>query len=83
MNKDLFNSKKNAVTIKGRKVLIRVNNTKPYNLKIFNMRGRVCWQPNTSQSTKQYTWQPNGTGMYIVYLESGKDIYTRRLTIVK
>lgn len=83
ISKDLFNSERLRVNIINQKVFIRVNSVKPYNLKIYDVRGRLCWEPNASCSTKLFTWQPKGAGMYVVRLESGKNIYTRRLTVVK
>ncbi len=68
----------------GRKtVSIRVRSMQPYNLKIYNLQGKLCWEPYTSQAVEKYLWQPDSPGMYIVRLESGKDILTKRFTVVK
>ncbi len=52
-------------------------------LQVYNAQGRLCWTPEVSKKATQYTWRPKGAGMYIVRLVSGKDIFTRPLTIVK
>ena len=72
-----------VVNREGKNISICVKNNLPYKLKIFNVKGRLCWEPKTSQTVEKYIWQPKSTGMYIVCLESGKDILTKRFTVVK
>ena len=68
----------------GRKdILIYVKNPMPYKLRIYDIQGRLCWEPETPQTNGKYTWRPESAGMYIVCLESGKDILTKRFTVVK
>lgn len=69
----------------GRKdILICVKNNLPYTLRIYDVQGRLCWEPKTPHATNgKYIWRPESAGMYIVCLESGKDILTRRFTVVK
>ena len=67
----------------GKSFSIGVKNAMPYKLKIYNVKGRLCWEPRTSQTVEKYIWQPKSTGMYIVCLESGREILTKRFTVVK
>jgi hypothetical protein len=52
-------------------------------LQIYTMQGKLCWEPKTSGATKQYSWKPDGAGMYVIRLVCGKDSYTHRISIVK
>ena len=64
-------------------ISIYIRNEQPCKLRIFDIQGRLCWEPVTSQVKEKYTWQPESAGMYILYLESGRDIITKRFTVVK
>ena len=72
-----------AVNKMGKNVYINVGKASPKSLKVYNVRGRLCWEPKISKTNGLYTWQPQGAGMYLIRLESGKDILTKRITIVK
>jgi hypothetical protein len=84
-NNDLYSGAFDRLVVnrEGNNISICVKNTTPYKLKIFNVKGRLCWEPKTSQTVEEYIWQPKNTGIYIVYLESGKDILTKRFAVVK
>ena len=68
----------------GRKdISIQVKNQLPYKLRIYDVQGRLCWEPKAINAIGKYTWRPESAGMYIVCLESGKDILTKRFSVVK
>ena len=72
-----------VVNAGSKSISIYVKNITPYKLKIYDVKGKLCWQPITSRTIKKYTWQPESAGMYIVCLESGRDVLTKRVTVVK
>ncbi len=72
-----------VVNREGKNVFICVNNILPYKLKIFDVKGKLCWEPEVSKAIKKYTWLPESAGMYIVCLESSTGILTKRFTVIK
>ncbi len=72
-----------VVNVGRENIFIYVRSLQPYKIKIYDVKGRLCWEPKTSQTVEKYIWQPKSTGMYIVCLESGKDVLTKRFTVVK
>jgi hypothetical protein len=52
-------------------------------LQVFNAKGRLCWEPKVVKGITRYSWKPKSAGMYIARVVSGKDILTKRITIVK
>jgi hypothetical protein len=64
-------------------VTIMTGNVQARRLQIFDVRGRLCWEKGVSGHGRQYTWRPQSAGMYIVSLETGKGIVTKRLNIVR
>ncbi len=72
-----------AVNMIGKTVHIRVGKSSPQSLRIFDARGRLCWNAKMSESVECYTWQPQSAGMYLIRIQSGKDILTRRFTVTK
>ncbi len=72
-----------TVNVGRNSVAVCVRNKEPYKLRIYNVKGELCWEPNTFHADGKYLWQPKSTGMYIVFLESGRDILTERFTVVQ
>jgi len=72
-----------VVQVEGNTATIRAGNLPPYSMKIFDLQGSLCWEPQTSPTTVIYRWQPESPGMYFVWMKSGKDILTKRFTVVK
>jgi len=64
-------------------ISIYVNHAKPYTLKIFDMRGKLCWEPCAVNPAHQYTWQPKSDGMYILCLQSGIKSISQLFTVVR
>ena len=67
----------------GQKVLIRIRKALSYNLRIYDAKGRLCWEPNSSQITGEYTWQPVNGGMYLVRLTDKKNVINKRFIVAK
>lgn len=76
-------SSKLAVNVMRKNVSFNIRSIAPYSLKVYNIQGKLCWMPNTTQNIEKYTWQPISTGMYVARLESGKNILTKRFTFIK
>jgi hypothetical protein len=61
----------------GKEVLIRVGTTLPYTLRIFDLKGRLCWAPGIS-SSGEYIWRPVNYGIYVVRLTNNKSVITKQ-----
>ena len=72
-----------AVNYNGAQVTIRVGKLSAQRLKIYDVRGRLCWETRVTRGVGLYNWKPQSAGVYIVSLEAGKDILIKRLNIVK
>jgi hypothetical protein len=66
-----------------KKVFIQIGKTKPFNLRIYDAKGRLCWERKSSQMTGEYIWQPMNGGMYVVRLADKENIITNRTMIAK
>jgi hypothetical protein len=67
----------------GEKIIIETGKTTSYYVRIYDAKGRLCWEPNISQKTGEYTWQPVNGGMYLVRLTDKKNVITKRFLVVK
>lgn len=50
-------------------------------LQVFDLKGRVCWEPKLVKGVETYSWQPGSAGLYIVKIGSGKEALFKRLTV--
>lgn len=71
------------VTIRDKKVLINIGLLKPYTLRIFDLKGRVCMTQEVHNRPASHTWVPVSSGMYIIRLESDNNNLVRRINFVK
>jgi hypothetical protein len=67
----------------GKKIIIETGKTTSYGVRIYDAKGRLCWEPKISQITGEYTWQPVNGGMYLVRLTDKKKVITKRFMVVK
>jgi hypothetical protein len=72
-----------SVKSEGKKVSIQIETTRAYTLKIFDVKGRLRWQPERSQTTGKHTWQPENGGMYLVRLAFKKNVINKRFMVVR
>jgi hypothetical protein len=70
-----------TVTGSTKKVSFAVKSSLPYTLKIFDVHGRLCWEPQASLSSGIYTWQPACPGLYVAHLETGSSAIVQKVLI--
>lgn len=67
----------------GKSVSICVKSLQPYSFTIHDLKGTVCREPAIPLTTEKYLWQPESSGMYIIRIQSGRKIISKRFTVVK
>jgi hypothetical protein len=72
-----------SVKSAGKKVSIQIGKATAYNLRIYDVKGRLSWEPKISQPTGRYTWHPVSGGMYLVRLTDKENVITKRLMVAK
>jgi hypothetical protein len=67
----------------GQKLLIRIGKSSSDRLSIYDIKGRLCYEPNRSQITGVYVWQPANTGMYVIRLMDKEKVITKSIMLTK
>jgi hypothetical protein len=71
------------VTSLNKNITFNIKTSKPYQLKVYDIQGKLHLETNRTPNSKKLTWQPSGTGMYFARLESGKEVVVKRISVVK
>ncbi len=71
------------VTAERHHISFIVKNVLKHDLKIYNLQGKLCWEPETCNLSGVYTWQPICGGMYLAHIESNDTRITKRFLFVK
>jgi hypothetical protein len=67
----------------GKKVLIQIGKTISSTLRIYDVKGRLWWEPNISQIPGEYAWQPVNGGMYLVRFTDKENVIIKRFMVAK
>jgi hypothetical protein len=67
----------------GKKVIIQMRKATSSNVRIYDVKGRLCCEPKFSQIPGEYTWQPVHGGMYLVRLTDKENVITKHFLVVK
>lgn len=78
---NIFN--KFNIVIKNRTVIIKPGVSSVKSLRIYDLKGKLCYAPDISTNTKisHYIWQPMSAGAYIIRIASNSDVLTKHITI--
>lgn len=66
-----------------RSVIIKTGTAQVQSLKIFDLKGRLCWEPRIDKYQSQYSWQPLSCGAYIVRIAAHNEVLTKRITVAQ
>lgn len=66
-----------------RKVLINTGSAVIKSLKIFDLKGRLCYNPLISKNNSQFLWQANSSGAYVIQIVSARESLQRQITLIK
>jgi hypothetical protein len=67
----------------GKKVIIQMRKATSSNVRIYDVKGRLCCEPKFSQIPGEYTWQPVHGVMYLVRLTDKENVITKHFLVVK
>jgi hypothetical protein len=72
-----------SLLAKNKTIIINTGAVQLQRLQVFDMKGRLCFEPRITTNSSQFVWTPQSRGAYIVRLMSKNESYTKKITVAQ